>query len=80
MELKDKCIAEFELYTNIEYDETNKVHVSIVEDMIEFKKCQLNSTGYSYLSVNGINETYKNDYPKPLLRALSSLKKRVKLL
>lgn len=77
MTLEEKCIAEFETYTRISYDSNNKSHVSVVEDMVAFKTCQLDTTGYSYLSINGINETFRNDYPKPILRSLSNIKKRI---
>lgn len=80
MGLLEKCKAEFELLTRVSYDENNPVHVSVVEDMIAYRTSQKGNEGLNSLSLGGVSETYKNDYPITIMRLINSLKKRVQIL
>lgn len=80
MGLLEKCKAEFELLTRVSYDENNPVHVSVVEDMIAYRTSQKGNEGLNSLSLGGVSETYKNDYPITVMRIIKDLKKRVQIL
>ena len=77
MTMLDKCKSEFILITRQDYDETNPVHVSIVEDMVKFRDNQIDNLGLTSIALNGISESYAIDYPAYILRQLNTLKKRV---
>lgn len=80
MDLKEKCIAEFEFLTKIQYDEVNLIHASVVDDMMAYKLSQKDNEGLNSLSLGGVNESYRNDYPKNIMRIISNLRKRVQIL
>lgn len=80
MELIEKCKAEFELLTRLSYDETSPTHVSVVEDMIAYRESQNGNEGLKSLSLGGVSESYRSDYPITVMRLINSLKKRVQIL
>lgn len=80
MDLLEKCKAEFELLTRLSYDETNPVHVSVVDDMVAYRESQKGNEGLKSLSLGGVSESYKYDYPRNVMRLINSLKKRVQIL
>lgn len=80
MDLLEKCKAEFALLTRLQYDETNPIHVSVVEDMIAYRTSQKGNEGLKSLSLGGVSETYRSDYPVTIMRLVNSLKKRVQIL
>ncbi|MHC1750730.1 MAG: hypothetical protein AB9856_20855 [Cellulosilyticaceae bacterium] len=80
MDIEDKCIAEFELITNNKYDRSNLIYVSVVEDMIAYRTSQKGNEGLNSLSLGGVNESYRSDYPDNVMRILKALKKRVQIL
>lgn len=80
MDFQEKCKAEFELLTKLTYDETNPVHVSVVEDMVSYRESQKGNEGLKSLSLGGVRESYKYDYPRNVMRIISTLKKRVQIL
>lgn len=80
MTLQEKCIAEFEFLTRLRYEETDPLHISVVEDMIAYRTSQKGNEGLNSLSLGGVSETYKNDYPITVMRIIKDLKKRVKIL
>lgn len=80
MDLIEKCKVEFELLTKIQYDETNPLHVSVIDDMVSYRESQKGNEGLKSLSLSGVTESYKYDYPKNVMRILKELKKRVQFL
>lgn len=80
MELIEKCKAEFELLTGITHDSRKPIHVSVVEDMVAYRETQKWNEGIKSMSISGTSETYRDDYPDNVMRILSSLKKRVRIL
>lgn len=77
---REKYIKEFELLTGCIYDILSPLHVSIVDDMEAFRKSQAGNEGTTNTSLGGVSETYRNDYPKHVLRLIATLRKRVRLL
>lgn len=73
-------MAEFEFITGIMYDASNLVHMSVVDDMVAYRKSQYGNEGLNSLSLGGVSESYRGDYPTNVMRILTSLKKRVKFL
>lgn len=80
MDLKAKCVAEFEYITGIGYDDSIPIHVSVVDDMTAHKASQQGNEGLNSISLNGISESYQTGYNANIMRILMSLKKRVKIL
>lgn len=80
IDLQEKCKAEFELLTRLQYDKTNPVHVSVVDDMVSYRESQKGNEGLKSLSLGGVSETYRSDYPITIMRLINSLKKRVQIL
>lgn len=80
MELIEKCKAEFEFLTKVQYDETDPLHVSVVDDMVSYRESQKGNEGLKSLSLGGVSESYKYDYPRNVMRIIGRLKKRVQIL
>ena len=73
----------FEAYTNIPYDETNKTHAAVVNEMAKCHKVKAGNEGLNSITISGITENYNAFYPKYiilLLDAVAVKKSRVKFL
>jgi hypothetical protein len=80
MEEIELCKVIFKAITNVEFDNTNNLHSSIVEEMAKCHKNMKNNEGIASISISGISTTYNTFYPFYIIKMLDRVRKRVRFL
>lgn len=77
---REEVIEIFKIIINGDYDEKDPRHVKCVDEMWKYHKAMENQGHLQSMTINKISESYRDDYPSYVLRMISRLKKRVKIL